>query len=372
MATAFAVFCADDGSLTFYKRDTVPAVGDEFEGKVVGAVYTGFETSVYNSASNVPWYNEKASILSVSFVDEIAPAYTKHWFNDATAMISFDTTNLNTSNVKNMCSMFSDCSGLTALDVSNFNTSKVTDMQGMFSNCSGLTSLDLSNFDTSSVTSMTNMFYNCSGLTSLDLSNFNTSNVTSMMQMFIKCSNLTSLDVSSFDTSKVKNMGMNNMFSYCSNLISLDLSSFNTSNVTNIGGMFYSCSGLTIIYVSERWSTAAVTNSTGMFNNCTSLVGDIPFDSSATDATYATYTGGYLTYKFYADYLKDRFVIDGAELFDIGNKIRTLTGVKEGMTSAEMVTAVDTFNTEIADVLTTQDDLIAQIIAALASKGYTT
>ena len=40
MATAFAVFCATDGSLTFYNRDTMPAVGSTFESKIVSNVYT--------------------------------------------------------------------------------------------------------------------------------------------------------------------------------------------------------------------------------------------------------------------------------------------------------------------------------------------
>lgn len=34
-----------------------------------------------------------------------------------------------------------------------------------------------------------------------------------------------------------------------------------------------------------------------MFNNCTSLNGDIAYNSSYTDKTYATTSGGYLTYK---------------------------------------------------------------------------
>jgi hypothetical protein len=34
-----------------------------------------------------------------------------------------------------------------------------------------------------------------------------------------------------------------------------------------------------------------------MFYGCSHLVGDIPFNSSYIDKTYATKTGGYLTYK---------------------------------------------------------------------------
>jgi hypothetical protein len=58
MATAFAVFCATDGSLTFYNRDTLPATDSEFEGKLASKVYTGFDTANYSSDVSVPWSNE--------------------------------------------------------------------------------------------------------------------------------------------------------------------------------------------------------------------------------------------------------------------------------------------------------------------------
>ncbi|EOZ5809274.1 BspA family leucine-rich repeat surface protein, partial [Enterococcus hirae] len=65
---------------------------------------------------------------------------------------------LDTSNVTSMQSMFYGMSSVTSLDVSNFNTSNVTDMLSMFRGIGSVTSLDVSNFDTSKVTSMRNMF----------------------------------------------------------------------------------------------------------------------------------------------------------------------------------------------------------------------
>ena len=202
---------------------------------------------------------------------------------------------LDTSSVTDMYSMFQNCSKLTTLDLSSFDTSSVTSMSNMFYNCSSLTSLDLSSFNTSSVRIMYYMFYSCSSLASLDLSGFNTSSVLRMDYMFYRCSSLTSLDLSSFNTSSVT--VMNYMFYTCSSLTSLDLSSFDTSSVINMGYMFYKCSALTTIYASSLWSTAKVTNSSNMFNSCTNLVGDIPFNSSYIDKTYARTSGGYLTYK---------------------------------------------------------------------------
>jgi surface protein len=70
----------------------------------------------------------------------------------------------------------------------------------------------------------------------------NTSNVTSMERMFYNCTNLTSLDLSNFDTSNVTIMPW--MFRNCSNLTSLDLSNFDMTNVTNTQLMFYCCSKL--------------------------------------------------------------------------------------------------------------------------------
>ncbi|EAE8308498.1 BspA family leucine-rich repeat surface protein [Listeria monocytogenes] len=78
---------------------------------------------------------------------------------------------------------------VTSLDLSNLDTSNVTRMRSMFSYCAA-TSLDLSNFDTSNVTDTSLMFSDTSSLTSLDLSNFDTSRVTTMIAMFARASQL--------------------------------------------------------------------------------------------------------------------------------------------------------------------------------------
>ena len=189
-------------------------------------------------------------------------------FDGCSGLTSLDLSHFNTQNVTDMRYMFSDCSGLTSLDLSHFNTQNVTDMGNMFSYCSGLTSLDLSHFNTQNVTYMRRMFDGCYGLTSLDLSHFNTQNVTDMGGMFRDCSGLTSLDLSHFNTQNVTDMG--NMFSGCSGLTSLDLSHFNTQNVTDMGGMFAGCSGLTSLDV-MNFNTQNVTEMYSMFNGCSAL-----------------------------------------------------------------------------------------------------
>ena len=95
-----------------------------------------------------------------------------------------------------------------------------------------------------------------------------TSNVTNMYKMFYYCSSLTSLDLSNFNTSNVTNMGY--MFSDCSSLTSLDLSNFNTSKVTDMHNMFFGCSSLTSLDLSNL-DTSKVTDISYMFGDCSSL-----------------------------------------------------------------------------------------------------
>ena len=97
---------------------------------------------------------------------------------------------------------------------------------------------------------------------------FNTSNVTDMSFMFYRCSRLTNLDISNFNTANVTDM--TGMFNGCDNLESLDLSNFNTENVTNMHRMFVGCSSLTSLDFSN-FNTENVTGMGGMFNGCSSL-----------------------------------------------------------------------------------------------------
>lgn len=184
---------------------------------------------------------------------------------------SLDLSNLDTSLIISMISMFDSCRGLTSLDLSNFNTSNVINMMYMFNKCSSLTSLDLSKFNTNKVTNMSYMFYSCDKLTSLDLSSFDTTNVTNMNSMFYSCHLLTSLDLKSFNIVNTNNIG--GMFSTCSSLTRLDLSNFDTTNVTNMNNIFYNCSNLTALIInnpklfelksSNCFDNSAIANGTG-------------------------------------------------------------------------------------------------------------
>ncbi len=80
-------------------------------------------------------------------------------------------------------------------------------MSGMFADCSDLEKLDLTNLDTSHVTDMASMFRGCKALNELTLgSHFQTGNVTDMSDMFSGCTSLSEIDLSGFDTGKVIDM----------------------------------------------------------------------------------------------------------------------------------------------------------------------
>ena len=239
--------------------------------KSSGLVYfdgTNLDTSSVTDMSSMFYDCRKLEYADLSSFDTSSVTDMSNMFEYCFSLESVNLSSFNTTHVTDMSGMFHECSSLTALDVSMFDTSAAADMRAMFFYCSGLTALDVSGFDTSSVTRMNSMFTGCSGLTSLDVSGFNTSQVTVMDSMFGSCSGLTSLDLSSFNTSQVTDMGL--MFSGCSGLTHLDLSCFNTSHVRDMSFMFNSCSGLTSLDVSS-FDTSSVVTMTCMFNSCSGL-----------------------------------------------------------------------------------------------------
>ena len=177
------------------------------------------------------------NLTSLRFLDKtILPKNSQVYFADNVNLTTFDTKNLDTSNVTDMGGMFSGLSALTTLDVSNFDTSNVTDMGGMFFAMQSLTALDVSKFNTSNVTNMAYIFYDMHALTALNVSKFDTSNVTNMSGMFSGLWKLTTLDVSNFNTSNVIDVAY--MFADMPVSTRPDTSKFDTSKMTNKDLMF--------------------------------------------------------------------------------------------------------------------------------------
>ncbi|BDF34311.1 hypothetical protein CE91St62_23760 [Lachnospiraceae bacterium] len=235
--TAFAVYSADDNSLNFYKRTSVPSAGEQFEGKTVTAVYTGLETKTYNWNTQ-PWRASRDNITTATVVDDgIRPKSTAYWFYCCKNMTSCDLSKLDISKVTDASYMFDFCSSITTLgDLSGWDVSKVTDASSMFSGCSSITTLgDLSGWDVSSLTTASYMFSGCSSITTLgDLSGWDVSKMTKMGGMFKGCSSITTLgDLSGWDVSSLKYA--HSMFTSCSNLI-LDCSKWDVYKVRGHNG----------------------------------------------------------------------------------------------------------------------------------------
>ena len=111
-----------------------------------------------------------------------------------------------------------------------------------------------------------------SGMTNLSeiegMAYFNTSSVQQMASMFYNCSSLTSIDLSDFDTSNVT--WMNRMFEGCTGLNTLDLSTFDTSKVSQMYNMFAGCTGLSSLTLTN-FNTSKVSTMKEMFKGCTNL-----------------------------------------------------------------------------------------------------
>ena len=111
------------------------------------------------------------------------------------------------------------------------------------------------------------MFNGFTEITEIDLSNFYVFQRIDMSNMFYGCSSLISLNLTNFEAS-VSNM--NSIFYSCSSLISLNLSGINTKNVSDMSNMFYDCSSLISLNLSS-FDTSYVLDMKYMFYNCLSL-----------------------------------------------------------------------------------------------------
>ena len=161
--------------------------------------------------------NVKMVVFDASFA-KARPTTTYSWFLYCDYLTEIKgIENLNTSEVKNMHTMFAFCKRLKSVDVSHFDTKAVQDMGAMFSCCTSLENIDLRSFDTSNVFMLLSMFYNCLSLTELDLSNFNTSKAEYLDYMFNGCSNLTTLYFGSGFIS-TDNVGCDDVFEGCLSL----------------------------------------------------------------------------------------------------------------------------------------------------------
>ena len=150
--------------------------------------------------------------------------------------------------------------------------------------------------------------------------------VTNMDAMFYSCSNLTSIDLSNFDTSKVTQM--NGLFYNCNRLVSVDLSNLNTSKTIKMNDMFYGCKSISSLDVSS-FDTSKVTSMSAMFFYCKSLtsLNLSNFNTSnATDMSYMFYSCSKLTSIDLSNFDTSK-VTDMWDMFQNCSNLTTIKGI---------------------------------------------
>ena len=181
--TAFAIYSPDDNSLDFYKRayGYMPSVGDTFNGKSVGEIYTGFETNVYEKTSgtstvltdaecNTPWFNRREEIKSAKVIDSgIAPARLDLWFLRFTNITDIDLSALDASKITSMYTAIAKCDKLTQITLPK-SMPAVNYLCDAFYDNESLETLDLSCFDSATPKNYYATFAECKKLKTLILS----------------------------------------------------------------------------------------------------------------------------------------------------------------------------------------------------------
>ena len=277
--TAFAVFSADDASLTLYKRAEAPVEGTSFLGKEATRVYTGIE----NSRSTQPWRDVAERIVSVSVADAgVAPKSLYAWFFGCSSLTGVDLDGLDTSGTTTMAFMFSRASALESLDLSMLDTSSCTDFSDVFQDCTSLKEVDMTGWDTSKGTTFAQMLFNCKSLGHVDLSPLDTSSAVSFRQMLYGCSSLKEIDLSGFKTSKATTFA--SMLNGCVSLEKVDVTGFDLSSAEDLSMFFFNCKSLVEADLAAT-GMSKVKTLYGAFGGCSSMRS---VDVSALDVSSVT------------------------------------------------------------------------------------
>lgn len=208
---SFAVYSSDDGSLNYYHRAGRPVKGDEWGGKKVDRVYSGFEDKRYRTISatsndiaamTTPWNDVSRHVLTVSVVDEgIKPISIAFWFQFFRNCTSLDINKLDLSNCDSTQHCFAYCYSATDVKVDKLNVSNITETDSTFKYMYSLESIDLSGWDTSKVNSMHELFTNDYKLREIKFGDrWTTGKVHDFVEMFLACHEL-KLDCSNWDVS---------------------------------------------------------------------------------------------------------------------------------------------------------------------------
>lgn len=151
--------------------DVVTVSADGKTDKLVGWL-DGTVFYVSSQGNGKIYANVNCKSMFDRYLNGVTSTYdSKYYYNTSLLenVTEIDLSNLDTSLVKNMNSMFA-YSSLIALDLSSFDTSKVTDMREMFTSSDNLETVDLSSFVIDQKPRMDEMFCDCTNLTTVYIS----------------------------------------------------------------------------------------------------------------------------------------------------------------------------------------------------------
>ena len=276
--------------------------------------------------------------LDVSMFDTGNVLNMCNMFSGCSSLTELDLMNFSTSNVQTMDNMFAGNSSLVWIFAdSKFSTASCTRGNGMFNGCVSL--LGAINYDASKtdykyancttgyfadknkgrntyvrlknrVLTFYYSYYKQSGDYGLNsgtqVPGWNGKSFTKVVfdksfkdqspwtcrLWFYKAYSLTSIEgIENLDVSGTRNI--TSMFECCKRLKVLDLSNFYTPNLNIMNNVFKDCTNLTTIYVSDKFQIGK--QGTDVFTGCDKLKGEIEFQKSKTDMSYANYKTGYFT-----------------------------------------------------------------------------
>ena len=276
--------------------------------------------------------------LDVSMFDTGNVLNMCNMFSGCSSLKELDLMNFSTSNVQTMDNMFAGNSSLVWIFAdSKFSTASCTRGNGMFNGCEsllGAINYDASKTDKNYANCSTGYFadknkgrntyvrlknrvltfyysyYKQSGDYGLNsgaqVPGWNGKSFTKVVfdksfkdqspwtcrWWFYKAYSLTSIEgIENLDVSGTRNI--TSMFERCNKLKVLDLSNFYTPNLNIMNNVFKDCYSLTTIYVSDKFQIGK--QGTDVFTGCDKLKGEIEFQKSKTDMSYANYKTGYFT-----------------------------------------------------------------------------
>ena len=197
---------------------------------------------------------------------QISSPITQHLFEDKGDHIVYFKLKQNIGSIR-----FYDCVNLISVTYTDFNQYKPgLNFGSLFSRCSKLTSVDFSNIYYDYNVSSSLMFLECESLIYVNFGNKKfISNNKDISSMFYGCSSLTSIDLSNFDVSKITNFEY--MFYNCKSLQTINFGNFKLDNAESILRIFTNCISLKSLDLSS-FKPVKLKNMYGAFSNCHSLI----------------------------------------------------------------------------------------------------